>query len=141
MLVGADLGRSFFATAPQTTHSIRGTLSHASHEITRQNSMTPLADVLSLWLILYEWPVGELPHTRGWEPCKLPSAELVAERTWRVGTKGRKPALSGPFRADFSMLVQCMLKTLHCQRLTARQVLACAESSKQRTRHSTRSYV
>ena len=123
-LVVADLGRSFLAKTPQSTHGIRGTLSYASPEILRETGITPIADVFSLGLIVYEWATGELPHTRAWEHWRLSTMELVEELKWRVGTNDWKPALPATFTADFSMLVQGMLKPLHSQRLTASQVLA-----------------
>ena len=105
------------------THSIRGTLSYASPEILRQTGITPVADLFSLGLIAHEWATGELPHTRAWEHWRLSTSELVEELKWRVGTNDWKPALPAPFTADFSMLVQGMLKPFQSHRLTASQVL------------------
>ncbi|KAF0096536.1 MAG: serine/threonine protein kinase bacterial, partial [bacterium] len=123
-LVVADLGRSIVATTPQATNGIRGSLFYASPEILRHTGITPVADVFSLGLILFEWAAGELPHTRPWEDWSLSASELVEVLKARVGTNNWLPILPAPYTADFTQLVQGMLKAVCAQRLTAAQVLA-----------------
>ena len=76
----------------------------------RQTGITSVADVFSLGLIAYEWAIGELPHTRACEHWRLSTSDIIVELKWRFGTKEWKPELPAPFTADFTMLVQGMLK-------------------------------
>ena len=123
-LVIADLGRSLVSSRTPTTTTIRGTPFYASQEILRMTGITPVADVFSLGLIIYEWATGELPHTRRWNNWCLSTPELVEELKWRIGTNDWKPALPAPYTGEFAQLVQGMLNPIVSARLTASQVLA-----------------